>query len=244
MRIFRRLFLHSYKHYLIATISCVTFIFAHNALRNFNLFLLPSGIVTGGLICALVGLLILAIFYGAFDTFIYGFQVMRKGSKREHKDLVEYTEHKARERKGKSLYYMPYIVVGILVAIVGSIGLIFTQPKEKLPTPTGFEYTIEEETEKVTLTWDEVEGATNGYYVRIYKYVYTKDDEDGNPLYERASIKEEAVEGLTYEIVIEGITNAESTKEEYYFEVFVLGNDKYNPSDEAQKIYPKSHSNE
>lgn len=243
MRVIKKLFLHSRKHYIISISISIAFIFAYVALRNFNLFFIPDALKTSGILTALIGLLILTIFYGAFDTFIYAFKVARKGKNREYKDLVEYTDYKRSERKRKELYYMPYISIGLLVLIAGFIVGFFIPSKDKLETPNVLVNIVEDE---VTLTWENDSNATNGYNIRCYKWYFKGYDENNKEIYEKVVIKEESIpastqDTVTYKIIVTGLKEEPSdTKNTYHFEVNAESTDKYNGSDYFVYTYPNT----
>jgi len=72
-----------------------------------------------------IGLFSLMNRYGGFDFFEYGFvQVissMRKGSPRPYIDLIDYKEQKKSKRKTDGLFYISYLIVGVVWIIVASI---------------------------------------------------------------------------------------------------------------------------
>lgn len=66
---------------------------------------------------------------GGFDFFEYGFvQVvssMRKGSPRPYVDLIDYKNQKKLKRQFSTLYFIPYIVIGVIWVIAAMILLSY-----------------------------------------------------------------------------------------------------------------------
>ena len=120
--ILKRIFLHSPVRYIVSLIICVTIAIVYVAFQNgwTLLFSWGNGITAGGAIMILIGLLVLVSQFGAFDIFGYAFSSLR-GQKRKYHDLYEYSENKNVERKKTVYYFVPYIVVGIIVLIIGII---------------------------------------------------------------------------------------------------------------------------
>ena len=78
MRLFKKLFIHSLKHYGVATAAAIAIMIFYLAPRDFAMFDFPDALKFTGLIITLVGLLILSIFYGALDTFGYAFSTFNE----------------------------------------------------------------------------------------------------------------------------------------------------------------------
>lgn len=176
MKLFKKLFLHSPMHYGIALVSCIAFTICYIALRNFAFIHLPDGIKTAGLVIALIGLLLLCVFYGTFDTFGYAFSTFRKKDKRKYEDLVAYSKIKASERKLKELFFMPYITTGLLILVVGIITGLFIKPLPKLDAVKNLSVEVVEG--EIELTFDRNELASNGYTVYYSENVITDNEED------------------------------------------------------------------
>ena len=76
-----------------------------------------EAMTASGAIVFLIGMLQLAAYFGAFDTFGYSFSTFR--SQRRYQDLYEYTAGKSEERKHGELTFMPFLVVGLVFLLIG-----------------------------------------------------------------------------------------------------------------------------
>lgn len=205
MRIFKKLFLHSPMHYGIAFASAVIFTIIYIGLRQFAIFHIPDGIKTAGLILTLVGLLILSIFYGTFDTFGYAFSTFRKKEKRKYEDLVEYSRVKASERKLKNLIYMPYIVTGLFVLVIGFGTGLFIKPLPNLSEPTNL--LVEEVNGDIILSWDRNSDAVSGYVVYYSEYITSNNQEDMPDTY-KVEVAQQDTDRITITIKIDDISKS------------------------------------
>ena len=91
MRIFKKLFLHSFKHYMIAAGAFVSLVMICMWIDKFNTSQFPAAFASSGLVLTFVGLLLMLSYLGAFDTLGYAFTTFRSRNRRPYKDLVEYT---------------------------------------------------------------------------------------------------------------------------------------------------------
>lgn len=121
MSFWKKVFFHSPVKYGVAAGLSIIVTLVNLYLYEFAKYRIGESIINSGIIITLIGLLILCAFYGAFDTFAYAFNSMRNRKNRKYEDLVEYSQIKTEQRRGKSLPYMPFIVVGIIVIIIGII---------------------------------------------------------------------------------------------------------------------------
>ena len=103
MSTFKKLFLHSFKHYCIAVGSFLAIVMIFMWIDKFNLSQFPSAFASAGMLVLFAGLLLMLGYFGAFDTIGYAFTTFKTRSRRPYKDLVEYTEIKTRLRKEKEL---------------------------------------------------------------------------------------------------------------------------------------------
>lgn len=205
MRIFKKLFLHSPMQYGIAFASAAIFTIIYIGLRQFAIFHIPDGIKTAGLILTLVGLLILSIFYGTFDTFGYAFSTFRKKEKRKYEDLVEYSRVKASERKLKNLIYMPYIVTGLFVLVIGFGTGLFIKPLPNLSEPTNL--LVEEVNGDIILSWDRNSDAVSGYVVYYSEYITSNNQEDMPETY-KVEVAQQDTDRITITIKIDDISKS------------------------------------
>jgi len=119
MTLFKKLFLHSPFRYLAAFLISFGIGLTILIINGFDkLIYYVNAFSVGGAITFLVGLLALLSSLGAFDTFGYAFSTFRK---RRHKDLYEYTLAKNEKRSLNRFTFVPYLVVGLLIFIVGMI---------------------------------------------------------------------------------------------------------------------------
>ena len=119
MGFWKKVFFHSPANYIIATCIGIVMTLVYFWSNDFAILTLGESFINSGIVLILIGLLLLCAYLGAFDTFAYGFHSLRKKEKRKFEDLIHYNEYKREERKRKSLQFMPFIVVGVLVLIIG-----------------------------------------------------------------------------------------------------------------------------
>lgn len=230
MRIFRKLFLHSFKHYMIALGSLVGLVMIIMWINKFNLSRFPSAFATSGLILTFVGLLLLLSHLGAFDTLGYAFTTFKTRSRRPYKDLVEYTEVKNSARKVKEYFFVPYILVGLVFFVIGLVNWIFVKPLPKLEQPTNITI-VEVVDNKLEITWDKNEQAINGYHIEIKEYSESSDEEPSNIYHYDEKVAQPNTDKVTLTISVP------DTNKKYIIYIICLATEDANSSDKAQSIY-------
>lgn len=121
MGFWKKVFFHSPITYIVCFSVCCIISLVYSYFYSFSSARISESILNSGIMMVFVGILVLCSFYGAFDTFAYGFQSLRSKKNRKYEDLVQYTRIKGEERSKKSLPYVPFMVVGLLFVIVGII---------------------------------------------------------------------------------------------------------------------------
>ncbi len=118
---FKKLFIHSPFHYLIAlVVATILFLVALFARKVYSILFIADAFAIGGGVTFLYGGLVLVNYLGAFDTIGYGFSTFL-GKKRKYEDLVDYSEKKKESRKLGNFIFMPYFTVGALFLLVSAI---------------------------------------------------------------------------------------------------------------------------
>ncbi len=124
MSFFRKLFLHSLKHYITAIIIVIVFSLIRLFTTSFDkLINYIDALSLSGAFVFFLGLLFLVTRLGSFDIFGYSFSTFRKDSK--YKDLYDYRTRKEESRSHKEWTFMPYITVGVVFFAVGMSLYIF-----------------------------------------------------------------------------------------------------------------------
>ena len=119
MTFFRRFFFHSWKRYVTGLLLAAALVLWILSQKGFDRLLsYVDAFSTAGAVVFLIGLLQLVAYWGAFDTFGYGFSTF--GHKR-YADLYDYTTKKMEKRRTSELVFMPFIVVGFFFLIIGLI---------------------------------------------------------------------------------------------------------------------------
>lgn len=126
MNLFRRLFLHSPKMYIAATVLNLLLCLVVLIVRGFDLPVFYFDALTvSGSVSILLGLLMLTAYWGTFDIFGYAFSTIRHGgsdpSMRRDRDLYGYRERKKEERSKKEFAFMPFITVGVVFLLAGAV---------------------------------------------------------------------------------------------------------------------------
>lgn len=230
MRIFKKLFLHSFKHYMIAVGSFLGLVIIFMWLKKFNTSNFPAAFATSGLILTFVGLLLLLSYFGAFDTLGYAFTTFKSRHRRPYKDLVEYTEVKNRSRKVKDYFFVPYIVVGLLFFVLGFVNWLFVKPLPKHEMVQNITIAVLEDN-KLEISWDKDDNALNGYHLEISEY-YSDDEEKPENLWGYdEKVPQVNSERVTLIVTVPDLTN------KYSIRIITLATKDYNGSDSANSIY-------
>ena len=120
MGFLRRFFLHSPKRYVSGLLLATALILLALYFRGYDrIFYYYDAFTLSGAAVFLIGLLQLVAYFGAFDTFGYGFSSF--SGNRKYDSLYEYSSRKWEKRSRGELVFMPYIVVGVLVVLVGFV---------------------------------------------------------------------------------------------------------------------------
>lgn len=234
MKLFKKLFLHSFKHYMIALGAIVGLVIIFMWIDKFNLKQYPSAFVSAGLLVTFTGLLLLLGYLGAYDTLGYAFTTFKTRSRRPYKDLVEYSEVKQRARKLKDYFFVPYIVVGLIVFAFGMVNWFFTKPLDKLSSPSNVVVTKIDEN-KFSITFDKNEQAVNGYVFEIKEEYESVSGEIPDNLYNISeAIAQPDSDKVTFEITIPDVNKR------YKVSIICLAvKDKYNGSDKTSIYVPE-----
>lgn len=233
MSIFKRLFLHSFKHYMIALSSFTVIVIIFMWIDKFYLNKLPIAVTESGLIVTFVGLLLLLSHFGAYDTLGYAFTTFKSRSRRPYKDLVEYTEVKKSKRKVQNYFFVPYIVVGLICAIIGFICWIIDIPLPKLDAPSDIKVEHVSE-EKYTISFDKIDKATNGYYFYIVEETDSSNEDLPEKIYSSSYVIPQAdSERITFEFEI-----PDDTKK-YKIQIMALGVRTHDGSDKISIYVPE-----
>jgi hypothetical protein len=125
MELFKKIFCHSVRKYLVAFCIACGLTVAYLVLNgDDHIRFYCDAFFIGGAATFLIGCLSCVSFYGAFDSFSFGFRMFRK-DRRSESTLYDYVSTKQIERKKARLPYTPYMVIGVLFLIVSYILLIF-----------------------------------------------------------------------------------------------------------------------
>ena len=232
MSTFKKLFLHSFKHYCIAVGSFLAIVMIFMWIDKFNLSQFPSAFASAGMLVLFAGLLLMLGYFGAFDTIGYAFTTFKTRSRRPYKDLVEYTEIKTRLRKEKELYFMPYIVVGLIFAILGFVNWLFVRPNPKLDTPDIQKVEVLSSENKIIIRWDNNKDAKNGYHIEYREYYEDYTDEiPGEYFSKDEKIEQADGDTVTYTLEVPDLSK------KYIVFVVALKTDKNNGSEKGTYIY-------
>lgn len=232
MRLFKKLFLHSFKHYCIAVGAFLGLVMIFMWIDKFDPTQFPSAFATAGLLIVCAGLLLMLGYFGAYDTLGYAFTTFKTRSRRPYKDLVEYTEIKTRLRKEKELFFMPYIVVGLIFAILGYVNSLFVRPNPKLDAPENIQV-VEIDDKKITISWVNNKNATNGYHIEYREYYEEYTEEIPDEFFH----KDEKIAQPDTDLVTYTFEVPDSSKKYIVF-IISLQTDKNSGSDKAQIIIP------
>lgn len=119
MDLFRKVFLHSPGHYIVALVLAV-------AVGVYRYCMLSDGVATqyalyeifsvSGYVTFLIGALFTVSYLGAFDLFSYVFSSARSSGK--YKNYADYSQKTAEKRSSGDYFFVPYYVVGIVVVLI------------------------------------------------------------------------------------------------------------------------------
>jgi len=120
VRILKKIFVHSWKHYAAACGIGLLLTFLMLLKNGFGLRIFyMDGLTVAGAVLILLGLLMLTTRLGAFDIFSFSFSTLR--SERRYHTLYDYTEAKSQKRRKSEWTFMPYLLIG---AVFLGIGLL------------------------------------------------------------------------------------------------------------------------
>ena len=125
MHALKKFFVHSPGHYIASVILTA-------AVGVFRYFTLPEGVGSrfalyeilsvSGFVTFLIGALMTVSYFGAFDLFGYVFSPGRMGGGvRKYSSYADYSHKMAEKRANGALYFVPYYVVGIVVALSSNL---------------------------------------------------------------------------------------------------------------------------
>lgn len=120
MYLLKKIFVQSPGHYIAALLLDA-------AVGIFRFTTLPQGIgarflwrevlSVSGSVTLLIGGLLTVAYFGAFDLFGYVFSPGRFGENRKYKDYAQYSQKMAERRASGGYSFVPYYVVGTVVAL-------------------------------------------------------------------------------------------------------------------------------
>ena len=113
-----RFFRHPLKQYAAAAAAAVLVTFLVLLRDGFTLRIsYYNALTTAGGATLLLGLLLAAGFFGAFDIFGYSFSTLRR--QRRYHDLYDYSEAKREKRRHTDRYFVPWLIVGAVFLLSG-----------------------------------------------------------------------------------------------------------------------------
>ena len=131
MKVLKRLFVHPWKAYIAPVVVCVLLALLALIFRGFtrraNYY---DALTLSGVATVLLGLLRMVWYFGAFDTFGYGFSALFRERDKRYASLYEYSEAKKEKRSKGGWTFMPYIMVGTVVFVVGLLVGIGLHPAQ------------------------------------------------------------------------------------------------------------------
>ena len=117
MNLLKRLFIHSWKRYLITSILAIAILVTYLSLKGFDIILnYMNGFFISGFALICFGGLSLLSYFGAYDFFSYAFY-RKKAS--EH--YLDYVARKETKRKGDNLSCGPHFGIGLFFVIISLI---------------------------------------------------------------------------------------------------------------------------
>lgn len=121
MESLRKALFHSPGHYAVALVIAV-------AVGLFRFFNLPEGLSpwyvwyevlsVSGYVTFLVGGLMTVSYFGAFDLFGFVFSPGHTGEHKKYKNYADYTEKKTEKRIREGYFFVPYLVVGVVIVLI------------------------------------------------------------------------------------------------------------------------------
>ena len=118
---FKKALFHSPGHYAVALVIAV-------AVGLFRYSTLPEGLNIGyvcyevlsvaGYVTFLVGGLMTVSYFGAFDLFGFVFTPRGQNGKKKYKNYTDYTEKKTENRVREGYFFVPYLVVGVVIVLI------------------------------------------------------------------------------------------------------------------------------
>ena len=124
MHSLRKALFHSPGHYAIALVIAVV-------VGVFRFSTLPEGLnpwyvcyevlSVSGFATFLVGGLMTVSYFGAFDLFGFVFTPRGANGKKKYQNYTEYTEKKTEGRVREGYFFVPYLVVGLIIVLISWI---------------------------------------------------------------------------------------------------------------------------
>ena len=112
-----KLFLHSWKKYIILTVVGLLILLVNLLLHDFTYLInYISGLQIAGIVIILVGGLSILNYFGAYDFWAYAF--MRKGKNGKKPSVYDYSEEKRLVRSRSKWPFGPYFIIGFLFLII------------------------------------------------------------------------------------------------------------------------------
>ena len=117
MLLLQRLFIHSWKRYLIVTGLAAVIVLLHLYLKGFDIIInYINGFFISGFALICFGGLSLLNYFGAYDFISYAFY-----RKKASQPYQEYLAAKETKRKNNNLACGPYFGIGILLVIISIV---------------------------------------------------------------------------------------------------------------------------
>ncbi len=117
----RKIFMQSRGHYIAAGILTVL-------IGIFRYCTLPAEVgirwacyeicSVSGFAVFLIGGLMLAAYFGAFDLFGFVFSPGKNSTEKKFKNYADYAKHQEEKRARQGYFFVPYFVVGALVELI------------------------------------------------------------------------------------------------------------------------------
>lgn len=118
--ILKRLFLHSWKKYIVLSILGIVITILYLSFHSFRYLVdYISGLQLSGLVLIMCGGLSFLNYFGAYDIWTYAFSKRKKGEKKP--TLHEHSEIKKSNRDKEKLSFGPYLLVGMILLLVSFI---------------------------------------------------------------------------------------------------------------------------
>lgn len=117
----RKALLHSPGHYGVAlAIAIIVGIFRYSTLaEELHIgYVCYEVLSVSGYVTFLVGGLMTVSYFGAFDLFGFVFTPRGQNGKKKYKNYTEYTEKKTESRTREGYFFVPYLVVGLVIVLI------------------------------------------------------------------------------------------------------------------------------